>query len=61
MFPTRLFPDRLFAPRYFPKIGEDAVDPGTLPTHRYAPPLRATRRKSPFTRWNWMKGEKGFR
>ena len=24
MFPTRYFPDRMFAPRFFPKVGEDA-------------------------------------
>lgn len=25
MFPTRAFADRYFAPRYFPKVGADAV------------------------------------
>ena len=27
MFPSRFFPDRMFAPRYFPKVGAAAVAP----------------------------------
>ena len=28
MFPTRLFPDRYFAPRYWPKVGAGAAPSG---------------------------------
>jgi hypothetical protein len=27
VFPTRYFGDRYYAPRYFPKVGEDQVAP----------------------------------
>jgi hypothetical protein len=29
MFPTRHYADRMFAPRYFPKVGADYVPPST--------------------------------
>lgn len=37
MFPSRYFPDRFYAPRYWPKVGADAETPGnTSPTRRFS-------------------------
>jgi hypothetical protein len=37
MFASRYFPDRFYAPRYWPKVGADAETPtNTNPTRRFS-------------------------
>lgn len=33
MFPARFFPNRMFAPRFFPKVGAEAVSPNLDSLH----------------------------
>jgi hypothetical protein len=41
MFPARYYPATMFAPRYFPKVGAESVEPEVL-----RPPIAVTGRRT---------------